>query len=154
DAEAHRNLGRALYESGALEEARKELETAIAQREAATVAKGGTTRRLGDAPASARADAPTVRMGEGATVMLGSERGQPKGKAKAADGNSSAAAPPNVPSFPEAHLDLGRVLYDLGHSAEAITELSRAVEGRNMFPRAHYELGRALVRAGRLSDAM
>jgi tetratricopeptide (TPR) repeat protein len=46
------------------------------------------------------------------------------------------------------------VLYDLGHSADAITKLCKAVDGRSVFPRAHYELGRALVRAGRLAEAM
>jgi len=58
-------------------------------------------------------------------------------------------------AFPEAHLDLGRVLYDLGQSQQAIQEFRTAIEQRGgLFPRAHYELGRALVRAGRHSEAM
>jgi len=164
DAEAHRNLGRALYESGALEEARSELETAIAQRVGAAsqidaAATGGATRRLGEASGDA-ADAATVRLGKGATVVLGSESPQSsKAKGKAAGDITTIASSPALPvtpapHFPEAHLDLGRVLYDLGHSAEAIAQLTRAVEGRSVFPRAHYELGRALVRAGRLAEAM
>jgi tetratricopeptide (TPR) repeat protein len=149
DAEAHRNLGRALYESGALEDARKELETAIAQREGATTARDGATRGLGEAPTPA--DAPTARLAKGATVVLGSEKGKPS---KGAGDKTMITASPRRPSFPEAHLDLGRVHYDLGHSVEAIAQLSKAVEGRSVFPRAHFELGRALVRAGRLGEAM
>src|SRR5439155_23370825 len=118
DAEAHRNLGRALYESGALEDARKELETAIAQRAGATSAQVEATRGPGDA-GPAEADVATVRLGEGPTVMLGSEKAKvSKPKAKATGDTAMLAASPNVPvssspslsSFPEAHLDLGRVL--------------------------------------------
>src|SRR5262249_53474253 len=58
------------------------------------------------------------------------------------------------PAFPEAHLDLGRVLYDLGRSDEAIEQFRVAIQQHEPFPRAHYELGRALIRAGRLSEAM
>jgi tetratricopeptide (TPR) repeat protein len=58
-------------------------------------------------------------------------------------------------TFPEAHLDLGRVLYDLGQGQDAVVEFRKAIEQRgDLFPRAHYELGRALIRAGRTGEAM
>jgi tetratricopeptide (TPR) repeat protein len=152
DAEAHRNLGRALYESGALDEARKEFETAILQREGSSVAA--------DAIAAGRAG--TQPSAEGKTSILGSESEKTsKGArettiiaaASAQSAGGSNSRPVYTP-FPEAHLDLGRVLYDQGHSDEAIAELQKAIAVRAIFPRAHYELGRAFVRAGRLGEAL
>src|SRR6185369_6136313 len=103
DAEAHRNLGRALYESGDLAQARKEFEMAIAQRE------GGAGKVEGEK--SKR------RRGAGATEILGSvsdETSQAPGDTVmiAASPRPTVSLSASHPSFPEAHLDLGRVLYD------------------------------------------
>ncbi|HKY03426.1 MAG TPA: tetratricopeptide repeat protein, partial [Blastocatellia bacterium] len=118
DAEAHRSLGRALYESGALAEAKSEFETAIAQREQ------GRQMPIDAAPVDA---AP--------------EDGESRGPARR--------------SFPEAHHDLGRVLYDLGQSEQAIAQFRASIDQRGgEFPRAHFDLGRALTRAGHYLEAM
>ncbi|HEX8186322.1 MAG TPA: tetratricopeptide repeat protein, partial [Blastocatellia bacterium] len=180
--EAHRNLGRALYESGALIEARAEFETAILQRES-DAAKAGlssgirttqmraATRKIGEGEgletgAYRIADSQTRKMNEdelsaitdGGTALLGSPvREAPSREAGDAITATShlAPQPPAPRQYPEAHLDLGRLLYDLGNSGPAIEEFRTAIEQRGgRFPRAHYELGRALIRAGKYTEAM
>src|SRR6185503_9872863 len=86
DAEAHRNLGRALYESGDLEHARKEFETAIAQRE------GG----------EGKGEGAKQRRREGATALLGSETAETdsaKGKTITIAASPRPPISPPQPSF-------------------------------------------------------
>ncbi|HEY9232561.1 MAG TPA: tetratricopeptide repeat protein, partial [Blastocatellia bacterium] len=155
-----------------------EFEIAIAQREGTGTQSRGTgrvgittmgfgleddTRPIGDAGTrtlsademQALMNAPgTADLGSpGGTLSLGAppQNGSPSGTTQKI--SAPSINPP--PSFPEAHVDLGRVLYDLGQGQDAIAEFRKAIEQRTgLFPRAHYELGRALIRAGRTNEAM
>jgi Flp pilus assembly protein TadD len=57
------------------------------------------------------------------------------------------------PQAPEFRTELGVVLLQQGQLEDAISNLRRAVQQRNMDPAAHYVLARALQKAGRPGEA-
>ncbi|HET9528801.1 MAG TPA: tetratricopeptide repeat protein, partial [Blastocatellia bacterium] len=143
-ADAHLDLGLILYGQGRLEAAIKEFRAALDLRRGFDAeAHRNLGRALYESGALDQARA------EFETAIAQRER---------LEGAEAVAGrrPSKVPNtYPEAHHDLGCVLYDQGHSAQAMTEFRAAIEQRGgHFPRAHYDLGRALVRTGYYSEAM
>jgi predicted Zn-dependent protease len=58
-----------------------------------------------------------------------------------------------APRMPVSHYVLGRLLYDAGQNAEAITELETAQRMWPEEPKIYFALARAYTRAGRKEDA-
>ena len=57
------------------------------------------------------------------------------------------------PKLAEAHLQLGNLLSDQSHHAEAIPEYRAALEGNSNLPDAHYRLGQAYMRTAQKDKA-
>ena len=57
------------------------------------------------------------------------------------------------PRLPEAHFQLGNLLSDQSHYADAIPEYLAALDSNSDLPDAHYRLGQALMRTGQKEKA-
>lgn len=57
------------------------------------------------------------------------------------------------PKLPEAHFQLGNLLSDQSHYAEAIPEYLKALDNNSNIPDAHYRLGQAYVHTGQKDKA-
>jgi tetratricopeptide (TPR) repeat protein len=134
DAEAHRNLGRALYESGSLDDARQELETAIAQRAGATAAGDAPTVRLSEAAAS-----------DGATRHLGEARDE-RGAA-AGQGAEQAAARQSLADLRGRNIDAAIIAAIASSTGKVKAELILAAGERRSAG-----AGDVLVQAAREQD--
>jgi tetratricopeptide (TPR) repeat protein len=125
-AVAHRNLGRVLVDQGHVEEGITHLEQAV---------------RLKKEFADALDDLRRARRSLAETLVS-------EGRSREA-----AEALQLTPGSPEAHNDLGRLLYRDGRLEEAIGQYSEALRLKPDFPEAHLNLGLALARQGDVNGA-